>query len=74
MTTKSDTSISSTQRGVHVTTEAFAVLAVAPFLLYAATRKRELTPVEKGLLATAAIGTLLVDGWLLYRFSRGRNR
>lgn len=51
-----------------------SLLAVAPFLLYAATRKRELKPVEKGLLATAAIGTFVVDGWLLYRFTRDKMR
>ena len=66
MSTKIDT----TQKTVHVASETFALLVVAPFLLYAATRKRELRPIEKGLLATAAIGTFLVDGWLLYRFKR----
>lgn len=64
------TSIDATQKTVHVAAETFAVLVIAPFLLYAATRKRELRPIEKGLLATAAIGTLVVDGWLLYRFKR----
>ena len=66
--------ISSTQRGVHVVAEAIALLAVAPFILYAATRDRELKPVEKGLLATAAIGTFVVDSWLLYRFTREPRR
>lgn len=64
------TRIDATQRTVHVASETFALLVVAPFLLYAASRKRELRPIEKGLLATAAIGTFVVDGWLLYRFKR----
>jgi len=64
------TYVSSTQRRVHVAAEVLAVLAVAPFMLYAATRERELRPAEKGLLATAAVGTLVLDSWLLYRFMR----
>lgn len=64
--------ISPIQRRVHVVAEAFALLAVVPFMLYVATRERKLTSGEKGLLATAAIGTLVVDGWLLHRFGRDR--
>ena len=64
------TNISAAQRRVHVSSEALAVLVVAPFLLYAATRERQLTPVEKGLLVTAAIGTFVVDGWLLSRYAQ----
>lgn len=54
-------------------TEAFAVLAVVPGLAYVATRDRELTSSEKGLLWGLAAATLLVDGWLLYRFVLGRS-
>ena len=66
--------ISSTQRGVHVAAETLALFVVAPFLLYVATRDRKLTSVEKGLVATAAIGTLVVDGWLLHAFRNAPRR
>lgn len=58
------------QRNVHLVFEAAALLAVAPLLLWAATRERELTRVEKGALAAVAVSTIVVDGWLLYRYAR----
>jgi hypothetical protein len=48
--------------------EALAVLAVAPFLLWTASRSRALNPAEKAGLAVVGVGTLAVDGYLLYRY------
>jgi len=68
------TSITETQRRVHVGAETVALVAVTPFLLWVATRDRPLTRTEKVLLGTVVIGTVAVDGWLLYRFTRRRRR
>lgn len=67
------TSVSQEQRTIHMTTEALAVFAIAPFLVWAATRDRKLNKTEKGVLMATAVGTVLVDGWLLYRYSEGKS-
>ncbi len=59
--------ISEQQRRVHVWSETVAVVAVAPLLAYLATR-RELPDWARLGLGAAAVGTLLVDGWLLSRY------
>lgn len=64
------TRVSPAQRKIHVSTEAIAVFAIAPFLVWAASRDRKLNNVEKGLLVATAAGTVIVDGWLLHRFWR----
>jgi hypothetical protein len=64
------TTIDPTQRRVHVVAETIAIVGVMPFLVWAATRRRKLQPVEKGVLVSVALGTVLIDGWLLHRFLR----
>lgn len=66
------TCVSPEQRWIHVVTEALAVVVVAPALAYVATRDRPLNRVEKGVLWAVVLGTLVVDGWLVYRFVSGR--
>lgn len=56
------------QRDVHVVTEAAAVLMV-PLLFSAAAAARE---PHKTRLQVLAWGTLIVDGFLLYRWIRSR--
>lgn len=60
--------ISERQRDVHVASEAAAVALVAPFLIYAGTRKRPLTPTEKKGLVAVGVMTLIVDGYLLNKY------
>ena len=59
--------ITAQQRRVHVYAETLAVVLVAPLLGYAATQ-RELPDWARYGLGAAALGTLLVDGWLLKRY------
>jgi hypothetical protein len=58
--------ISDWQRNLHVATEAFAVLSTP--LLFAAARDAK--PPHKGFLTFLAVGTLAVDGYLLWRWLR----
>ena len=67
------TCVSPEQRWVHVVTEALAVFAVAPTLAIIATRDRPLNRTEKTLLWVIVAGSVLVDGWLIYRFVSGRS-
>lgn len=63
--------VSPEQRRLHVATEALAVLGIAPFLLWLATRDRALTPAERAGLWVLFGGTLIVDGTLLYGWLSG---
>jgi hypothetical protein len=63
--------VSPRQRQLHVITEAVAVLGVAPFLVWLATRERPLTPNERAGLWVLFGATLIVDGTLLYRWLSG---
>lgn len=60
--------VSPHQRDLHILTEALAVVVIAPFLGYVATRPRELTTFERVGIWGIVAGTLLVDGFLLYRW------
>ena len=62
--------VSDRQRLVHVAAEAVAVFAVAPFMVYLATR-RELPDWARAVSALVAAGTLAVDGGLLWRYATG---
>lgn len=64
------TCISPRQRQVHVASETVAVLVIAPFLAYLAQRRALPTWARVG-AAAVAVGTLVVDGWLLSRYLRG---
>ncbi len=63
------TEITKTQERVHRSGELAAILGVAPFLAYLSTRQR-LTPGNQMALAGIAVGTLLIDGWLLSRWEQ----
>lgn len=67
-----DLTITTRQRNLHVAAEAVAVLAVAPFMLWLASR-RALPPAAR--VASAAIGaaTLIVDGGLLLSYLARRD-
>lgn len=56
------------QRDIHVVTEVAAVLMV-PLLFSAAAAAKE---PHKTRLQFLAVGTLIVDGFLLYRWTRNR--
>jgi hypothetical protein len=61
--------ITKRQRDIHTASEAFAVAVVAPFLIYAGTRKRKLTQIERNALVGIGIATLVVDGYLLSKYT-----
>jgi predicted benzoate:H+ symporter BenE len=56
------------QARLHRSTEAAAVLVVAPFLFYIATRK-SLPNWARMVAAVFGVGTVLVDGYLLTKWS-----
>lgn len=60
--------ISRSQRDLHVRAEGAALLLGAPFLLYVASRKRALTSGEKAGLTAMALGTVVIDGYLLSKY------
>lgn len=62
--------IPDTQVTVHKTFEALAVFAVAPFMVYLATRK-ELPAWARVTSAVVAAGTWIVDGGLLWQYVKG---
>ncbi len=57
-----------TRRELHVTSEALAIVAVAPFLWWAANRTTD-RRAEAGLRALA-VGTVALDGYLLWSYLR----
>lgn len=63
------TCITPRQRDLHVATEAIALVAVAPFMLWLS-RRRELEPWARRTALGIAVGTLVVDGYLLSRYVR----
>ena len=54
---------------VHVVSEAVALLVAVPLLLATAANPRPTDAQRRGLRALA-VGTLLVDGWLLAQWAR----
>jgi hypothetical protein len=64
--------MTSLQRRVHVTSEIAALVLAAPLLFYAS---RTLpNPNARTLALGLAIGTVVVDGWLLWKFSQATAR
>ena len=59
------------QVSVHVVSEAVAVFAAVPLLLATAANPRP-TDIQRRGLRALAVGTLLVDGWLLTQWARQR--
>ncbi len=57
------------QRRVHIATEALALLVIAPFSFWIATRK-ELPPLARVTAGAIGVGTLLIDGALLLEWHR----
>jgi len=65
--------ISRAQKRVHMTTEAFAVAIIVPWMLSLAFRKNpRITRLDKFAALFVAAGTLVVDGGLLLQFSKRR--
>lgn len=64
-----DTMIPSHQRQVHMTSEAVAVFAVAPFMFWLAFRKDlpKWARIASGLIGA---GTVLIDGYLLMQYAK----
>jgi len=52
---------------VHIVAEGLALVGLVPLTLWAATRRRALTPLERGALVAVGAAVVLVDGALLYR-------
>lgn len=69
-----DIAISKVQRNVHVTSEAVAVFVVAPLTAYIAYSTPMMQPWAKTFLYTVAAGTLIIDGGLLFSYSRERKQ
>ena len=59
------------QVSVHVASEAVALLVAVPLLLATASTPRP-TDIQRRGLRALAVGTLLVDGWLLTQWARQR--
>lgn len=68
-----DTVISDEQRNIHVGGEIMALAVVAPFLAHLSTR-RDLPKWARLLSGSIAAGTLLVDGWLLWKYATAKER
>lgn len=64
-----DVRITPTQRTLHMTTEAVALFAVAPFMIWISGQK-SLEPWARKYAMALGLGTLLVDGYLLSRYLR----
>ena len=54
-------------RTLHIVSEAIAVLVVVPWLIWIVWKK-ELSDIDRLFLLVLAIGTLLVDGYLLIKW------
>jgi hypothetical protein len=61
--------IPESQVRLHRTAETLAIVAVAPFMLYLASRK-SLPQWARTSAGVIALGTLLIDGYLLSRWSQ----
>jgi hypothetical protein len=55
------------QMAVHIAGESLALVGLVPLTLWVATRRRELLPVERAALITAAVVSVVIDGALLYQ-------
>lgn len=64
--------VSGEQMQLHRTTEFLSFALGVPLMLWIVTRKRPLNTQEKVALGTLAIGALLVDGFLWFRFHKAR--
>jgi len=62
--------IPSTQRNLHVGSELLAVGLVAPLLMGVALGDARLDKNERAFLFAVGAGTLLLDGYLLFKFLR----
>jgi len=61
--------VSERQRQIHVASEAVAVVAIAPLLLYVAATTKD--PVARSVTLAVGLGTLAVDSYLLWRWLSG---
>ncbi len=55
------------QRGLHIASEAFALFVIAPTLWHMS-KKPTLNKDERDFLKVVAVGTVLVDGYLLAKW------
>jgi hypothetical protein len=62
------------QKKLHVASEALALAVVAPVTAYIAHANPELPRWQRGFLFATAVGTLLVDGYLLAEWLDGGER
>jgi len=61
--------VSGQRRSVHIVTEMLAVTVAAPVLWNIASSPH-LTSAHRDFLRVLAVGTLVVDGWLLWRWKQ----
>lgn len=66
--------ISPRQLALHKRTEFLSIVVVAPLMLWAATRTRKLSDIERVALGGFAVGALAVDALLWLRFSAAGRR
>lgn len=60
--------ITEKQKNIHVASEAVAVFLLAPYMLWASARVKD--PGMRNVFRTVAVGTLLIDGYLLFQYSK----
>lgn len=60
--------IPESQRRIHVASEVFAVAVLAPLMIGIGAGDERLSSAERSFLLVVGIGTLALDGFLLFRF------
>lgn len=60
------------RRKIHIGAEILAVAVIAPILWHIATEDKKLSADESDFLKALAIGTVAVDGWLLWQWHKAR--
>jgi hypothetical protein len=71
---KGGVSITRGQRNLHVLAEGLAVFAVAPITAYIAYTGKFLPMWQRQFLGLVAAGTIVVDGFLLWRYTQERRK
>ena len=61
------------QRNLHIFSEAFALLVIAP-TLWQMSKRETLSQNDRSFLRTVAVGTVVVDGYLLAEWFRNGRR
>ncbi len=68
MPDEKDITVDPARARMHMLSEGLAITVVAPYLLHLASKSRD--PTDRLMLTGIGLGTLLVDGYLLSRWTR----